>query len=73
MNLDATQMQFICNVGKLRCNLELLEAKGNSRTDWLLFQGWVGGVEELRIKLSCLSTKLKLNLKLSLAILILSF
>ena len=29
--------------------------------------GWVGGVEELRIKPSQLSTKLKLKLKLSLA------
>ena len=30
--------------------------------------GWVGGVEEWRIKLSQLSTRLKLKLKLSLAI-----
>ena len=33
-----------------------------------LFEGWVCGVDKLRIKLSQLPTKLELELKLSLAI-----
>ena len=48
----------------------LFSISGGSETDskfgWLV--GWVGGMEELRIKLSQHPTKLKLKLKLSLAI-----
>ena len=58
-NLDATKMQI--RVGA--------EAETFLQTGSVLFEGWVGGwvggVEKLRIKLSQLSTELKLKLSLA--------
>ena len=68
-------MQYRCNSDAIRCIIDIIKMQLGKKLriykSCLLLSrvvGWVGGVDKLRIKLSQLSTWLKLKLKLSLAI-----